>query len=175
LGHYQLNLPSFNKPMNRILVVGLGNPILGDDGVGWRVAGEIARLTALHPEIDVDCVSLGGLSLMERITGWEQVILVDSITSGRDPVGTVTRMLLSDLPNLSYGHTTAAHDTSLQNALKVGRSMNIPLPEDRNIHIIAVEIERTFDFSENLSQPVMEAIPQAVAAVLELLSPVKKE
>ena len=55
----------------QILVIGLGNPILGDDGVGWRVVEEIARKTANKPDIEVDCVSLGGLSLMERITGFE--------------------------------------------------------------------------------------------------------
>ena len=51
------------------LVIGLGNPILGDDGVGWVVAEGIARLTEDRPEIEVDTVALGGLSLMERLTG----------------------------------------------------------------------------------------------------------
>ena len=61
------------------MVIGLGNPILGDDGVGWRVAEEIARNTINQPDVEVDCASLGGLSLMERLTGYERVILVDSI------------------------------------------------------------------------------------------------
>ena len=48
----------------KTLVIGLGNPILGDDGVGWRVVEEIARKTADRNDIEVDTVSLGGLSLM---------------------------------------------------------------------------------------------------------------
>ena len=53
----------------KTLMIGLGNPILGDDGVGWRVAEEVTRKTNRPADIEVDCVALGGLSLMERLTG----------------------------------------------------------------------------------------------------------
>jgi hydrogenase maturation protease len=152
-----------------ILVIGLGNPILGDDGAGWRVAEEIARETANNPEIEADCASLGGLSLMERLTGSEHVILVDTIYSGKKNIGTVSVFPLSELPDMSAGHTTAVHDTSLRNALSVGRSMNIPLPSDQDVLIVAIEAENVFDFSETLSSPVETAVPQAVKAVLQLI------
>jgi len=153
----------------KTLVIGLGNPILGDDGVGWRVAEEIARKTAHKLDVEVDCASLGGLSLMERLTGSERVILVDSIYTKQKPVGTVRLFSLTELQDLSSGHTTAVHDTSLRNALSVGRSMDIPLPSDENVHIVTIEAENVYDFSEKLSPPVEAAIPQAVSAVLQLL------
>jgi len=153
----------------KTLVIGLGNPILGDDGVGWRVVEEIARKTANKPDVEVDCVSLGGLSLMERITGCERVILVDSIFTGEKPIGTVSLFLLTELPDLSSGHTTAVHDTSLRNALKVGRSMDILLPRDEEVFIVAIEAENVYDFSETLSPVVEAAVPQAVRAVLQLI------
>jgi hydrogenase maturation protease len=155
----------------KTLVIGLGNPILGDDGVGWRVAEEVARATADRSEIEVDYAALGGLNLMERLTGFEHVILVDSILTGGKPVGTVSLFLLTDLPDLSSGHTTAIHDTSLRNALKLGRSMDIPLPRDEDVHIITIEAENVYDFSEELSPPVKAALPQAVEAVLKLILP----
>jgi hydrogenase maturation protease len=153
----------------KTLVIGLGNPILGDDGVGWRVAEEIARKTANRPDVEVDCVSLGGLSLMERLTGCERVILLDSIFTKEKPIGTVQLFHLTELPDLSSGHTTAIHDTSLRNALNVGRSMDIPLPRDENVHIVTIEAENVYDFSEILSPSVEAAIPQAVRAVLKLI------
>ena len=152
-----------------ILVIGLGNPILGDDGAGWRVAEEIARETANNPEIEADCASLGGLSLMERLTGSEHVILVDTIYSGKKKIGTVSVFPQSELPDMSAGHTTAVHDTSLRNALSVGRSMNIPLPSDQDVLIVAIEAENVFDFSETLSSLVETAVPHAVKAVLQLI------
>jgi hydrogenase maturation protease len=153
----------------KTLVIGLGNPILGDDGVGWRVAEEIARITADQPDVEVDCVALGGLSLMERLTGYEHVILVDSIFTGMKPLGTVSTFRLTELPDQTSGHTTAVHDTSLRTALKVGRSMDIPLPIDEDVLIVSIEAEDVYDFSETLSLPVETAVPEAVKAVLQLI------
>jgi hydrogenase maturation protease len=153
----------------KTLVIGLGNPILGDDGVGWRVVEEIARQTVSNPEVEVDCVSLGGLSLMERLTGSERVILVDSIYTGKNPDGTIRQLSLNEIPDISSGHTASAHDTSLLNAMKLGRSMEIPLPSDKNVFIIAIEAENVYDFSEMLSPKVEAAVPQAVEIVLKLL------
>ena len=153
----------------KTLVIGLGNPILGDDGVGWRVAEEVARQTANDPAVEVDCVALGGLSLMERLTGAERVILVDAIFTGTKPLGTLSHFTLDQLPDLSAGHSASAHDTSLRNALNVGRSMDIPLPEDRNVLIVAIETNHVYDFTQELSAPVAAAVPQAVALVLDSL------
>jgi hydrogenase maturation protease len=145
--------------------VGLGNPILGDDGIGWRVAD---GLRAQIPDVEVACLALGGLSLMERLVGYERVIIIDSIQTRQGQVGQVYRFALDDLPDLSAGHTTAAHDTSLQTALKMGRAMGAPLPDE--VHIVAVEAERVYDFSEELSPEVAAAIPEATQAVVDLLS-----
>jgi hydrogenase maturation protease len=183
----------------KTLVIGLGNPILGDDGVGWAVAEQVRSVLSNRPpsppiplplpikdeggrvhvpkgegsgnegQVEVDCVSLGGLSLMERLTGAERVILIDSIFTGRKKVGTISQFRLSDLPDLSAGHSASAHDTSLHNALNVGRSMQIDLPGDGNVIIIAIEAENVYDFSQELSPTVAEAVPQAVRTVLDLL------
>jgi len=66
------------------LVVGLGNPILGDDGIGWRVADAVR---AIKPDIEVDCLALGGLSLMERLVGYGRVIIIDSIQTRDGRIG----------------------------------------------------------------------------------------
>jgi hydrogenase maturation protease len=80
---------------------------------------------------------------------------------------------LEELPDLSAGHTTAAHDTSLQTALNVGRSMGAQLPEQ--IIIVGVEAEKVYDFTEELSSEVKSAIPKAVQIVMDLLSEWSKQ
>ena len=164
----------------RTLVIGLGNPILGDDGVGWRVAEEVRRRIP-NPQyptakeglgigdcaIEVDCVPLGGLSLMERLVGYDRAILVDAMGTGQQPIGSVSCLALEDLPDPSAGHMTAAHDASLPTSLKVGRAMGAHLPEQ--VTIVAVEAQAVYDFSEELSAPVAKAVPAAVATVMKLL------
>ena len=88
----------------------------------------------------------------------------------KKPVGTVSKFTLSELPDLSAGHSASAHDTSLRNALNVGRSMDIPLPEDENVFIVAIEAKNVYDFSQELSPAVAEAVPQAVKAVIDLIN-----
>lgn len=156
----------------RTIVVGLGNPILGDDGVGWRVAEELQALNCqalgrAPLPADVECLALGGLSLMESLEGYDRAIIVDALhTAGTRP-GRVLCFALEELPDLSCGHTTAAHDTSLQTALKAGRAMGVSLPNE--ITVVAIEAERVYDFCEELSPPVADAVPRAVEQVLVLL------
>ena len=158
----------------KTLVVGLGNPILGDDGVGWKVAQEVERLlpSPFQGEgpgmrVEVDCVALGGLSLMERMVGYERAIVIDSIGSGQHALGEVYHFDLDDLYDPSAGHTTAVHDMSLMTALKMGRSMGADLP--KQITVVAVESPYTYDFTEELTPPVAAAVPIAAQMVLDLL------
>ncbi|MBK9211013.1 MAG: hydrogenase maturation protease [Anaerolineales bacterium] len=149
----------------KTLVIGLGNPILGDDGVGWRVAEEVKKNPACQ-NVSVDCLSLGGISLMEHLIGYERAILIDALAL-EEPVGSILVLKLSDLPNYSAFHTTSTHDTSLQNAIELGRSMGAPLPDD--ITVVGIATNRVYDFSEELSPPIAEAVPLAVKFVLGVL------
>jgi hydrogenase maturation protease len=114
----------------------------------------------------VDCLSLGGISLMEHLIGYDRVILIDAFSSD-DDVGSIHVMKLKDMPNYSAFHISSTHDTSLQNAIELGKSLGACLPED--IMVIGITTRRIYDFSEELSQPVMDALPQVVNIVLDLL------
>ncbi len=155
----------------KTLVLGLGNPLLGDDRVGWVVAGQVEQ--KINPEtigatgVEVDCLAVGGLSLMERMIGYDRAILIDAISTHQQPPGTVRACSFDRLPHLSAEHMTSAHDTSLQTALQVGRSMGAQLPKD--IQVVCIESVRTYDFTEELTPPVASAVPQAVQAVMDFL------
>ena len=179
LGKVLAHLP---LPMKTI-VIGLGNPILGDDGVGWKVAEEVKKQLdspsprLRHPspsgrgaegerEVDIEFLSLGGISLMEHLIGYERAIIIDALTS-QQPGGSVIVSKLSELPDYSALHTTSAHDTSLQNALKLGKAMGANLPD--NITIVGIVTDHTYDFGEDLSLPIANAVPQATKIVIDLL------
>ena len=154
----------------RTLIVGLGNPILGDDGVGWRIAERLrADLQAeiQAGDLEVDCLALGGLSLMERLVGYQRAIIIDAMTTHQVPPGAVSCFSLEAMSDYAAGHTTAAHDTSLKTAIAVGRSMGAMLPD--RIEIIAVETEQVYNFTEELSPPVAAAITPAENMVLDLI------
>jgi hydrogenase maturation protease len=155
----------------KTIVIGLGNPILGDDGVGWKVAEEIEKQLPADSLVDVVCLSLGGLGLMEHLIGYQRAILVDAFASEDQP-GAILVLKLGDLPNYSAFHTASAHDTSLQNAIDLGRSMGAQLPDE--VEIIGIVTNRVYDFSEELSPPVADAAPFAARIVIDLLGQVIK-
>lgn len=152
----------------KTILIGLGNPILGDDGVGWKVVEYIQQNCSLPTFVEIDFLALGGISLMERLIGYDHAILVDAIITRQNPIGSVMMLDIKDLPDQAGGHLASAHDTSLQNALQLGRSLGASLPE--RITIVGVESQSVYDFSEELTRPVAEAVPEAAKIVVTILA-----
>jgi hydrogenase maturation protease len=152
----------------RTRIIGLGNPILGDDGVGWRVV-EAMRARLDDEAVDVLCLSVGGVSLMEQLVGCDRALLVDAVVTGAAP-GEVLSIPLDELGDPSCGHTASTHDTTLTTALSLGRALQAPLPDD--IWVVGVEVDprRLHEFKEALSPEVTAAVPEAVRRVQEWLA-----
>ena len=152
-------------PMKTI-VIGLGNPILGDDGVGWKVAEEVKQQLAPDSPVEVEFLSLGGISLMEHLIGYERAILIDAVTSDQEK-GSIIVSNLNEMPDYSAFHVTSAHDTSLHNALKLGKEMGAKLPAE--VIIVGIATDHIYNFSEKLSPLVLISIPKAIKIVINLL------
>jgi hydrogenase maturation protease len=151
----------------KTLVIGLGNPILGDDGIGWQIASELQQKEIMPSDVTIDWAALGGISLMESLIGYDRAIIIDSIVTHQAPIGSVNTFKLDDLPNASLGHMSSAHDTSLQNALHIGHALGTHLPGD--ITIVTVESQNVYEFSETLSPAVASAVPEAISIIKKLL------
>jgi hydrogenase maturation protease len=158
----------------RTIVVGLGNPVLGDDGVGWRVADEVeGRLSAVRraggpcPEVAVERLGVGGLRLMEFLDGYDAAILVDAAEFPDRPLGEVRSCALDDLDCYAAGHLDSAHDASLVTALTLGRRLGASLPT--RIQAVTVQVHSTDVFSERLTPEVEAAVPAAASAVVQWL------
>lgn len=152
----------------KTIIVGLGNPILGDDGVGWKVVDEIKKRLPANSCVDIDCLSVGGISLMEHLIGYDRAIIVDSFIADMEDMGSILIHKLEDLPNYSAFHITSTHDTSLQNAIQLGKEMGAHLPEE--VIVIGVAIQHICDFGEELSPLVTETVLPAAHIALNYLN-----
>lgn len=154
-----------------VLVVGLGNPILSDDGIGWRVAAFVREwLAKREPHdrvVEVKEVAVGGLSLAEMLVGYERAIIIDAIMTEQGVPGTVYHFQLVDLPGTL--NTASAHDTNLVTALRALRRFGADVPQDDAIHIVAIEAQDVWTFNERCSPPVEAAIPAATQLVQQLI------
>ena len=142
----------------RTLLVGMGNPILTDDGLGIRLAKDLHARLGDRTDLDVieEC-RVGGLNLLDLVTGYDRLIVLDSIkTSGGRPGMWYyfDGRSLRETMNL-----TNVHDTNLATALELGRRMGHRVPAEKDEHIFAVEISDNQTFGESLTLEVAVAYP----------------
>ena len=159
----------------KTIVIGLGNPILSDDGVGVRVAWELETAVQQYPlppdhQLTITEASVGGLRLMELMDGYDRAILIDAWQPPSVvPPGQVHRLTLADLRGLSpTQHSASAHDTTLITALAAGQALGLSLPAE--IVIYAITVAQVMDFGEQMTSAVATAVPMTVTAVLQELT-----
>jgi len=157
----------------KTLLLGLGNPILTDDGIGVYVVRAVAaRWTSVArsagASVEFQEASVGGLRLLEVIAGYERLILVDAILTPDGVPGQIHRLTPDDLRTSLHAGST--HDLSFQGALAWGRQIGMALPPDDAITIIAVEAEDVLTFGEALTPALTAALPDAAEAVLAELA-----
>ena len=157
----------------KTLIIGLGNPILTDDGVGVKVAQQLESIIDLsaHPDLTITEASAGGIRLMEVLLGYDRVVLIDAYYLNKEKTtpGKIHRLSLDDLRSVSpTQHSTSAHDTSLVTALDAADVLGYQIPGEFIIY--AVEVENILEFSETLTPAVAEAIPIVTAEIISELS-----
>lgn len=157
-----------------ILIVGLGNPILTDDSVGWKVAQAVRERLNSHQvrgsngaRIEIVEACVGGLSLAEMLVGHTRAIVIDAMVTGHVPPGTVSLFKLRDLPGTL--NMASAHDTNLATALRAMRRFEAQIPDDAAIDIVGIEAQDVWTFGEGCTPEVMASVPEAAALVLSLI------
>lgn len=149
--------------MPRTLVLGLGNPLMGDDGVG------LAALARLREEYEVpELVFLvdggtWGMSLLPLIESAEDLVLVDAININGVP-GTVVRLERGELPRY-FAHKLSPHQIDLREVLALAEWRQT-LPRE----LVALGIQPlAVELGEGLSLPVANALDDLVDLVVEHL------
>lgn len=144
-----------NDARPRILVLGLGNDILGDDAVGLLAA---RRLRVLLPEtVDVVESPGAGLDLLDLLEGYDRAVLIDAIMTGKHPPGTILEFSAEDFKK---DDAPSPHYAGLPTVIQLSESLGIRFP---NIfQIVAVEVENPYEVLEGLSEPVEAALPAVI-------------
>jgi hydrogenase maturation protease len=132
---------------NKTLVLGIGNEILTDDGVGPKLC-DFLKIKFRDQPIQFEKLNVGGLEVLEFIQGYETVVFIDAIKTVDGQIGEVYLYTPNDFKETL--HLSNLHDTNFITALKLGRSLGFEIP--RNMYIIAVEIKEDMIFSEYFTE-----------------------
>ena len=153
--------------MTGSVVIGLGNPILGDDAVGLHVAQALKTELAGVAGVVIKELHAGGMRVMDAIAGFERAVIVDAMCTGALRPGSVRRLEVDQLGQAR--NLASTHDTNLPTALALGRMLGLRMPSAVTIFgIEALEVET---FGEVLSADVRRAVPEAVRLIARELRP----
>lgn len=152
----------------KVLLLGLGNDILCDDAIGLFVVREIRHrlhTAGLNLKADVQETCEMGLSLLDYIIGYEGLVLVDSIQTGRAEPGFVHELEGQDIKVFPV---TTPHFIGVGEMMTVGRQLGLTVPS--RIKIFAVEVRDPFTIATTMTPALQQALPGVVDKVFATLA-----
>lgn len=149
----------------RVLVLGIGNILMMDEGVGNRIATELQRNYRFPDDVTVMDAGTMGLGMMHLFRGVEFLLVADAIDGTGHPAGTVVRVSPEDFAPNQVLHSL--HDVRFVDVLSAARLIGV-MPE---ADCIGVQIENMSpaELTIGLTEVVEAAVPRAIAAVLYVL------
>ena len=145
---------------NSILILGVGNYLMGDEGVGVHLIQEMAKLD-LPDNIDILDGGTGGFLLLSYFEAYKTIIFVDATMDGK-PEGTISLIrpkFASDFPS-----ALSVHDVGLKDMIEAVYLMD----SKPNIPLFTISINEMTPMTIGLSPKVKQAIPKTIEQILKL-------
>jgi hydrogenase maturation protease len=145
---------------SKTLVLGVGNILRGDDGLGVR-AVQMLQARELPASVCVEDAGTPGVGLVTRMEGWERVVIIDAAYTGQKP-GMWRRYGAEDVKLVASGEALSLHESDIACALALAQAVNLLPPE---VVIYGVEPQRV-GWGEELSPVVQAALPALVDDIM---------
>lgn len=147
---------------NKILILGIGNDILMDDGIGPLIARRLEK-DLLHPDLSFETLNLGGLEILEYIRDYSHVYIIDAIKTSEGQVGDVFFISPADFKETL--HLSSLHDVGFLTALELAKELSMGVPGE--IRIAAIEIREDTVFGTSLSQELNNKVEEVYRMIRE--------
>lgn len=147
-----------------ILVMGLGNLVMSDDGLGGRVITELEKRYQPNPQVSLLDGGTLGLDLLPRLEGIEKLLIIDALQMDAPP-GTIFRLEGDDVPR-AFANKLSVHQMGLQDLLAVAELQG-HLPQQ--LVVIGAQAA-TIEMSMDFSPAIAAAFDAVIAAVLDELA-----
>jgi hydrogenase maturation protease len=149
-----------------ILILYIGNPIVENDQVGLIVGRRLAGRYAGRPDVEVREFIGSPLDLIGEIEGYTSVILIDSMISGTEAVGTVRRYREEEL--LGRRGDVYPHGMNLPEAVALARRLGLEIP--RGISLVGIEVGPIGSFGDAPSPELASSMERIYRDVLEAVA-----
>jgi hydrogenase maturation protease len=155
-------VPDFDRSPSRspITIIGLGNEFLSDDGAGIRVVRGL-KVKLGTGAVRFEEQPVGGLALLDCLSGCDQCIIVDAIVTGTHQPGTMFRFLQT--ADMQPATLTSSHQIDLAQVLTLASMLGAELP--RKLTVYGIEAEDVTTFHDGCTEDVSRAVPELVEII----------
>jgi len=156
-----------NTAVAKVILLAMGNDILGDDGVALAVARQIRGESAEDPALNgVEIIESAeaGLAIMELLAGAERALILDCIATGKHAPGTLLEFTVDDFRRVV---APSPHYAGLPEVIEMAARLGIAFPGQ--LRVVAMEVENPWDVREEMSPSAVAAIPAFVARTRSVL------
>lgn len=151
-------------PDTRVLVIGIGNPLMADEGVGVRVIEQLMAGYEFPDNVHLADAGTMGFTLIDLLRETDVLLVIDAVDGTDQPPGTVLLLSPEDAAPSTVLHSL--HDTRLADVLQAASLADIHV----DAHVIGVQIARIEQWVLELTPAVEAAVPVAAGAALETLA-----
>ena len=149
---------------NPIVLLGVGNILLTDEGFGVHVVNQLREDYVFNPPITIIDGGTMGMELLTYMRGMTKLLLVDAINGGDTP-GTVYEFPHEEM-NTYFTDAISVHEVGMQDILRIRALQEDPLEDAVVIGVEPESLELGLDLSES-TQAVVEEVKERVLAVLQ--------
>jgi hydrogenase maturation protease len=142
------------------LILGVGNLLMGDEGLGVHAVRELQKLE-WPSHVSIVDGGTGGFALLEFFQTGTRIVLVDATRDGA-PIGTINQFRATTVGD--FPSALCAHDLGMQDLLRSAALLG-KLPV---VDVVTISIEEIIPMHMELSEPVAAALPGAVERVRQL-------
>ncbi len=142
------------------VIIGLGNEYISDDGVGIHTIRELKKIMPLN-DYKIEELSIGGIELLDYISGYDRAIIVDAFITHTQPPGTIYKFV--QMADENVMKLKSSHQIDLQQVLGLARALNIAIPNE--IIIYGIEADDITTFRCKCTPEVEVAIPRLVKLI----------
>ena len=147
----------------KVMVLGVGNILLRDEGVGVRVIERLKASYEFPPEVELMDGGTAGLDLMPFMEGYKHVIIVDTLKT-TEPPGSIFRFTPEDI-DIKVPYKTSLHQIGMVEVFAIAEALGKKI----EAVIIGIQPEDMSDWGLELTQTIEAKIPELMELVLKEL------
>lgn len=152
----------------QIAIMGFGNPVRSDDGIGMYVIEQLNEIIGEHSSIHIFDMGTAAFEVLFGLKGHQKIILVDAVLNTNEPVGTLFKVPAEEVLRAPQEDPMVfLHGMKWDQALSYAKKiLQDEYPDDIQVYLVAIENTK---LEVTLSEAVKQAGDKVVAHILDEL------